>query len=65
MAIKVIELVGLSEKSWEDAVQNAIDRCAKTVRHIVAVDVLGFKGKIEGNKIVEYRAHLKLAFMVE
>jgi len=63
--IKVIEVIGTSEKSWEDAVQNALARASKTVRNITGIDVLGFKCVIKNNKIVEYRANLKIAFVVE
>jgi hypothetical protein len=63
--IKVIEVIGTSEKSWEDAVQNALARASKTVRNITGIDVLGFKGVVRDNKIVEYRANLKIAFVVE
>jgi flavin-binding protein dodecin len=63
--IKVIEVIGTSEKSWEDAVQNALARASKTVRNITGIDVLGFKCVVKNNKIVEYRANLKIAFVVE
>ena len=63
--VKIIELVGSSDKSWQDAVENAILRAAKTVRNIRGVDVLGWTGKVEGDKIVEYRANVKISFLVE
>ncbi|MEM5793647.1 MAG: dodecin family protein [Candidatus Aenigmatarchaeota archaeon] len=63
--VKVIEVIGSSEKSWEDAVQNALKRASKTVRNITGIDVLGFKAVVKDNKIAEYRAHMKIAFVVE
>ncbi len=63
--VKIIELVGSSDKSWEDAVSNAVKRAARTVRNIRGVDVLGWTGKVEGDKIVEYRADVKISFVVE
>ncbi len=63
--VKVIELVGSSEKSWEEAASNAVKRTAKTVRNIRGVDVVGCTGKVEGQKIVEYRANVKISFVVE
>jgi len=63
--VKIIELVGSSDKSWQEAVENAILRAAKTVRNIRGVDVLGWTGKVEGDKIVEYRANVKISFLVE
>jgi flavin-binding protein dodecin len=53
---KVVELIGSSPKSWEDA---------KTVRGIKSVHVTGFTVKVKNNKIVEYRAVVKIAFVVE
>ena len=63
--VKIIELVGASDKSWQEAVEKAVERAAKTVRNIRGVDVLGWTGKIEGNEIVEYRADVKISFSVE
>ena len=63
--IKVLELVGVSDKSWHDAVQNALAEASKTVRNITGVDVLHTTGKVENNRIVEYHADVKFAFRVE
>ena len=63
--VKVIELVGISGKNWQDAVDNAVQRAAKTMRNIQGVDVLSWTGKVEKGKIVEYRANVKLSFTVE
>jgi len=65
VVVKVIELVGSSEKGWQEAVESAIKRAAKTIRNIRGVDVVGWTGKIEGDKIVEYRANVKISFIVE
>ncbi len=63
--VKVIELVGISDRNWQDAVDNAVQRAAKTMRNIQGVDVLSWTGKVEKGKIVEYRANVKLSFTVE
>jgi len=63
--LKVIELVGTSTKSWQEAIENAVERAASTIRNIQGVDVMGWTGKIKGNKIVEYRADVKISFLVE
>ena len=65
MAVKILELIGGSDKSWEDAVQEALREAAKTVRDIVGVDVLGFKADVKDGKITRYKAHVKVAFTVE
>ena len=60
--VKIIELVGTSKESWQDAVENAVRRASKTVRNIRGVDVLGWTGKVEAAKIVQYRADVKVSF---
>ncbi|HDN82005.1 MAG: dodecin domain-containing protein [Methanomicrobia archaeon] len=63
--VKILELVGSSERSWEDAVQNALKEAEKTVKNITGIDILGYKGDIKENKIVRFKAHVKIAFVVE
>ncbi|MFW6117277.1 MAG: dodecin family protein [Thermoproteota archaeon] len=63
--LKVIELVGVSEKGWQEAVEEAVKRASKTIRNIQGVDVLGWTGKVEGDEIVEYRVDVKVSFLVE
>ena len=63
--VKILELVGSSTISWDDAVQEALKEAAKTIQHIVGIDVLGNKGEIENNKIVKFKAHVRIAFTVE
>ena len=62
--VKIIELIGTSDKSWEDAVQQGIEKVASEGR-IRGIDVMGFKAVVENNKIVEYRAHMKAAIVKE
>lgn len=63
--VKILELVGSSEKNWEDAAQNALKEAGKTVKNIVGIDILGYKGEVRDNKIVKFKAHVKVAFTVE
>jgi flavin-binding protein dodecin len=63
--VKILELVGSSDNSWDDAVKNALADASKTVEHIVGIDVLGFKAEVTDNKIANYKAHVKVAFSVE
>jgi len=65
VVVKVIELVGCSAKDWTDAAQNALVEASKTVKNIVGIDVKGCSGVVKNGKIVEYRANVKLAFIVE
>jgi hypothetical protein len=62
---KIIEVVGTSEKSWEDAISQALKRASKTIRNIRGIDVLSQKGIVKNGKIIEYRVVLKLSFGVE
>lgn len=64
MCIKIIELIGNSKESFEDAIQEAITRASRTVTGISGVDVLGQTAVVENNKVVEYRVNIKVAFKV-
>ena len=63
--VKIIELIGCSPNDWEEAVENAVKEAAKTVRNIRGVHVKRCTAKVKDNKIVEYRADVKIAFIVE
>lgn len=63
--VKVIELIGESATSWEDACKSALAVAGKSVRGIVGIDVDHFTCKVEDNKIVAFRANIKLAFKYE
>jgi dodecin len=62
--VKVIELVGESEKSFEDAVKNALDDAKKSVRDIRGIDVKSFNAVVKSDKITAFRANVKVAFLV-
>ncbi len=65
MVQKVLEIVGLSKESFDDAAQNAISVCAKTVRDIRWARVKDMECKVEGDRIVEYRTLMRIYFDVE
>ena len=62
---KVIELIGSSKVSFDDAVKNALKEAAKTIRGIKEVWVQDFSALVKDGKITEYRANVKLTFLVE
>ena len=62
---KIIELIGSSEKSWDDAVRAAVAEAANTVRGIRGVDVQDWTARVKEGRIVEYKASVKIAFGVE
>jgi dodecin len=63
--IRVVELVGVSSKSWSDAAQQAINRASETMRHITGLDVLHSSAVVRNSKIIEYHVNVKVAFVVE
>ena len=62
--VKIIELIGSSPKSWDDATKNALAEAAKTIKNIKSIYVKRCNAKVENNRIVEYRAVVKIAFVV-
>ena len=59
---KVIELVGSSEKSWEDAAKIAIERAAKSLEDLRVAEVVEQDVKIEGGKVTAYRTKVRVSF---
>jgi len=62
---KVLELIGSSPKGWDDAAANAVKEAAKSVHDIKGVYLKECTAKVDGDKIVEYRAVVKVTFVVE
>lgn len=63
--VKVIEIIASSEKSFEDAVQNAVNEAAKTVKNIDSVYVENMKCHVHDGKISTYGVNCKISFRVE
>ena len=63
--VRVIELVGVSDKSWSDAAQQAVARASETLRRITGLDVLHSTAVVRDGKIAEYHVNVKVAFVVE
>lgn len=62
---KVLDLVGSSTVSWQDAVESCVSEAAKTIDNIVGVEVINNTAKVEDGKITEYRANVHVSFRVE
>ena len=62
---KIIQLVGSSPSSWEDAVKAAVDRASQSLRDLRNVTVEELDCKLEEGKIVAYRARVRLSFKFE
>ena len=63
----VLELVGSSDKSWEDATQVALTEATKTIRGITGIELTDMTARVDPNtgKITEYHSTVKIAFGVE
>jgi len=59
---KVIELVGTSPNSFEDAARNAVETAANSLEDIRVAEVAEFDMKVEGGKVVSFRAKVKVSF---
>lgn len=62
---KVIELVGTSEKSWEDAARKAVDTASKSLKNLRVAEIKDLDLKIEDGKVTAYRAKVSLSFKYE
>jgi flavin-binding protein dodecin len=59
---KVIELIGTSTKSWEDAAKNAVETASKSLRDLRVAEITKLDLKIENGKVTAYRARVSLSF---
>ena len=59
---RVTEIIGTSAVSWEDAAKTAVDAAAKSLRDLRVAEISKLDMKIEGGKVVAYRARVLLSF---
>ncbi len=59
---KVVEVIGTSSKSWEDAASSAVATAAKTLRDLRVAEITKLDMKVEDGKVVAYRARVSLSF---
>ena len=62
---KIIEVIGTSKKSWEDAAKNAVEKAGQSLRDLRIAEVVELDMKVEKNKVVAYRARIKVSFKYE
>jgi flavin-binding protein dodecin len=60
---KIVELVGSSDKSSDDAVQQALAEARKSLRNINGVDVVSVG--LRGDNLSQWRAHVRVSFLIE
>ncbi|WP_437396697.1 dodecin family protein [Flagellimonas lutimaris] len=63
--LKVIEILGNSTESFEDAIQNVIDEASKSVRNIKSVYIQDMQVSVKESKISEYRVNTKVTFGID
>jgi len=63
-AVKVIEIIGISSKSFDDAVAQALDKASKSVKGITGFEITKHMASVEDGKIKQYKVNVKLAFPV-
>lgn len=59
---KIIELVGSSPNSWEEAAKNAVETATKSLKDLRIAEIKDLDLKLEENKVVEYRARVNVSF---
>ena len=62
---KIIEITGTSDTGADDAIQNAIARASKSVRHMRWFEVLETRGSIEKDRVESWQVTLKIGFSLE
>ena len=59
---KVIELVGTSPNSWEEAAKNAVETASKSLKDLRVAEISKLDMKVEGGKVTAFRARVNLSF---
>ena len=59
---KIIELVGTSETSWEEAAKNAVEKASASLQELRIAEVSSLDMRIEDGKVAAYRARVKISF---
>ncbi len=59
---KVIEVIGTSAESWEDAAKNAVEAAAQSLQDLRVAEVAELDMRVDNGKVVAYRARVKLSF---
>ena len=59
---KVIELVGTSPTSWEEAARNAVETAGKSLKDLRVAEITKFDMRVEGGKVTAFRTRVNLSF---
>lgn len=63
-AVKIIEIIGISSKSFDDAISQAISKASQTIKGITGIEVTKHMATVDNGKIIQYKVNLKIAFPV-
>lgn len=63
--VRVIEVVGISTRGWDDAAGQVVARASRNLRHITGLDMIRRTAVVRDGEIVEYHVAAKVAFVVE
>jgi dodecin len=63
--VKVIELLGESDKGWEDATQQVVAEATRTLRGVTSVYIKEFQATVENDRVKNYRVNAKVSFVME
>jgi flavin-binding protein dodecin len=59
---KIVEVIGTSSESWEDAAKNAVETASATLRDLRIAEVVEMDMKVEDGKVVAFRTRVQLSF---
>ncbi len=62
---KIIDLIGTSDVSWEEAAKSAVETASKNLRDLRVAEVIKLDMKVEDGKVVAYRARVSVSFKIE
>jgi dodecin len=63
--LKVIEVLAESDKSWEDAAQQAVAKTTKTVHNVKSIYIENFEATVDNGKLKKYRVNAKISFTLD
>lgn len=64
-AVKVIEVIGISDVSFDDAIQRGVAKAAESVQGITGVEIESMTARVKDGKVTQYHATMKMAFAVK
>jgi len=62
---KLVELVGSSPNSTDEAIRNAVAKASTTIKHIDWFQVIETRGHVDGGKVAHFQVTLKVGFRIE